>query len=163
MARTPGRRAGSRPNGRNLAVALLIVAVAAILTLSAVSRSLQRANEGGGAVAGQIAVGERLYAQHCASCHGANLQGQPNWRTPNESGSMPAPPHDITGHTWHHPDQQLFEITKYGGQRFSAPDYRNAMPAFEDRLTDDEIRAILAFIKSTWPPDIRAAQEQQNR
>jgi S-disulfanyl-L-cysteine oxidoreductase SoxD len=163
MARTPGRRVGSRPIGRNLAVALLIVAIGAILTFAAVGRALQRSNSAGAGLDSQVALGQRLYAQQCASCHGADLQGQPNWRTPTESGSMPAPPHDLSGHTWHHSDQQLFEITKYGGQRFSAPDYRNAMPAFEDRLSDDEIRAVLAYIKSTWPADIRASQEQQNR
>jgi S-disulfanyl-L-cysteine oxidoreductase SoxD len=163
MARTTGRRVGSRPTGRNLALALLIVVIGAILTFAAVGRALQRANSEGAGIDSQITLGQRVYAQQCASCHGANLQGQPNWRTPNPSGSMPAPPHDMSGHTWHHSDQQLFEITKYGGQHYSTPDYINAMPAFEDRLSDDEIRAVLAYIKSTWPADIRAAQEQQNK
>ncbi|MCI0529930.1 MAG: ABC transporter substrate-binding protein [Nitrospira sp.] len=31
--------------------------------------------------ADQVALGKSLYAQHCANnCHGANLEGQPNWK-----------------------------------------------------------------------------------
>ena len=52
-------------------------------------------------------AGRALYEQHCAACHGANLEGQPDWRSPDESGLYPAPPHDETGHTWHHDDAML--------------------------------------------------------
>ena len=37
------------------------------------------------------------------------------------------------------------------------------MPAFGGVLSDDEIWAALAYIKSTWPPDIQATQEQVNQ
>src|SRR5689334_20690026 len=50
--------------------------------------------------------GKLIYDEHCARCHGANLEGQPNWRHRLPSGRMPAPPHDPTGHTWHHSDKQ---------------------------------------------------------
>ncbi|MGR3200120.1 MAG: c-type cytochrome, partial [Paracoccus sp. (in: a-proteobacteria)] len=43
-----------------------------------------------------IALGQRLYAENCASCHGADLEGQPDWQTPLENGRYPAPPHDET-------------------------------------------------------------------
>jgi mono/diheme cytochrome c family protein len=56
-----------------------------------------------------IVAGQSLYADSCASCHGANLEGQPNWQSPNADGVLPAPPHDRTGHTWHHDDELLFE------------------------------------------------------
>lgn len=107
-----------------------------------------------------IALGKRVYDAQCAACHGAKLEGQPDWRTRSASGKLPAPPHDATGHTWHHPDQVLFEITKYGVQRFAGADYASDMPAYQGRLTDDEIRAVLAFIKSSWPEQIRAKQAQ---
>jgi mono/diheme cytochrome c family protein len=58
-----------------------------------------------------VARGKVVYKEHCASCHGANLEGQPNWRHRLPNGRMPAPPHDPTGHTWHHSDKQLFEMT----------------------------------------------------
>ena len=59
-------------------------------------------------------LGRSVYSEYCASCHGANLKGQPNWRNRNPNGYLPAPPHDETGHTWHHSDQYLFLMTKYG-------------------------------------------------
>ena len=110
-----------------------------------------------------LSLGRDLYAQQCAACHGANLEGQPNWRSPLATGGRPAPPHDETGHTWHHPDQVLFELTKFGGQPYSPPDYQNNMPAFEDALSDREILAVLAYIKSTWPRQIQAQQDRVNR
>ena len=58
-----------------------------------------------------LAEGAQLYAQHCASCHGSQLEGQPNWRERLPNGRLPAPPHDDSGHTWHHPDHVLFAIT----------------------------------------------------
>ena len=61
-----------------------------------------------------LARGEAVYAEACASCHGANLEGQPNWRSPGPDGRLPAPPHDETGHTWHNPDRLLLQITALG-------------------------------------------------
>jgi len=106
------------------------------------------------------AEGEPIYAEFCASCHGADLEGQPNWRTPLPTGGLPAPPHDETGHTWHHADRQLFELTKFGGQSVAPVGFQSNMPAFEDRLSDREINAALAFIRSRWPSSI---QERQRR
>jgi mono/diheme cytochrome c family protein len=37
------------------------------------------------------------------------------------------------------------------------------MPAFGDVLSDDEIRAILAFIKTTWPERERGFQAEVTR
>jgi mono/diheme cytochrome c family protein len=98
----------------------------------------------------ELALGSRLYAENCAGCHGKNLEGQPDWMKRLPSGRLPAPPHDGSGHTWHHSDSQLFLITKDGMTAID-PDYESDMPAFRDLLTDDDIEAILAFIKSTWP------------
>ncbi len=110
----------------------------------------------------QVALGETVYRQHCASCHGAKLEGQPDWRVRKPDGRLPAPPHDETGHTWHHPDEQLFRITELGVKPPLAPEgYESDMPAFTDVLTDQEIWAVLTFIKSTWPPEIRARQSRR--
>jgi mono/diheme cytochrome c family protein len=108
-----------------------------------------------------IAQGETLYAESCAACHGANLEGQPDWRTPDADGRLPAPPHDKTGHTWHHPDRVLFQYTKLGGREALARqgvEFDSGMPAFGDVLTDREIWNILAYIQSTWPERARATQ-----
>lgn len=107
-----------------------------------------------------VAQGRAVYAAHCASCHGAQLEGQANWQTRNAEGKLPAPPHDATGHTWHHPDQVLFDITKHGIARYAPPGYATDMPAYDGILSDADIAAVLGYIKSTWPPNIRAAQER---
>lgn len=108
----------------------------------------------------QIAQGQVLYGVRCASCHGKNLEGQPNWQTPLPNGRMPAPPHDKTGHTWHHTDNALAGVIKLGLKPFAGDDYESDMPAFGAILGDAEIEAILTYIKSTWPERERAYQEQ---
>jgi len=109
----------------------------------------------------QVARGETVYMQHCARCHGVNLEGQPDWRRRKADGKLPAPPHDASGHTWHHPDQMLFEITRNGLVPPNAPQgYVSDMPAFAGTLSDAEIWAVLAYIKSRWTPE--ALQHQRN-
>jgi mono/diheme cytochrome c family protein len=117
---------------------------------------------GCGEPAPDLALGQRIYAQHCAACHGAKLEGQPNWRQRLPNGRMPAPPHDESGHTWHHSDRVLFAITRNGlVPPYAPPGYESDMPAFGGKLTDDEIRAVLAYIKSHWTSaDVLAARGQ---
>ncbi|MGW8182850.1 MAG: c-type cytochrome [Burkholderiales bacterium] len=112
----------------------------------------------------QVARGKAVYERHCASCHGARLEGQLNWQKKLPSGRMPAPPHDASGHTWHHPDAVLFGITKHGlaPGKYAPPGYQSDMPAYATTLGDDEIWAVLAYIKSSWPREIRKAQQEIN-
>jgi mono/diheme cytochrome c family protein len=113
-----------------------------------------------------IDAGQNLYAQHCAACHGANLEGQPDWQSPNEDGALPAPPHDATGHTWHHDDALLFEYTKDGGAAAldvrGVTGFNSRMPGFEGTLTDSQIWDILAYIRSTWSTRERDVQASRN-
>ena len=101
--------------------------------------------------------GNAIYAQHCAACHGANLEGQPNWQKPLPNGHWPAPPHDRTGHTWHHPDKVLFDVTKYGIQAIvrigrKARDVAHT----KDVLSDGDISTgMISFIESIWPTEIQ--------
>lgn len=105
--------------------------------------------------AAKVALGARLYLQHCAACHGAKLEGEPDWRQRKPNGRMPAPPHNDEGHTWHHPDAVLFGITRRGLVPPYAPsNYPSDMPAFGGKLSDDEIWAVLAFIKSRWSAQV---------
>lgn len=107
----------------------------------------------------QVQRGEAVYRMQCAACHGRELEGQPNWRTRRSDGRLPAPPHDETGHTWHHPDDVLFRITSIGVKPPLAPEgYESDMPAFGEILTDEDIWAVLAFIKSRWPAEVLARQ-----
>lgn len=109
-----------------------------------------------------VSQGQQVYVAQCASCHGVNLEGQPNWQQELPTGDRPAPPHDATGHTWHHPDILLFDIIKRGGQVSMPSAGKSTMPAFANVLSDADIWAVLAYIKSTWPADIQAAQAQAN-
>lgn len=109
--------------------------------------------------------GARLYAEHCASCHGARLEGQPDWQIADADGVLPAPPHDESGHTWHHDDDMLTDYIRRGGQAVLDDldvAMTSGMPGFGATLSDGDIAAILAFIKSRWPPRIRASQEKRN-
>lgn len=110
-----------------------------------------------------VAQGQEIYAARCASCHGAGLEGEPDWKSPGADGLMPAPPHDETGHTWHHPDQVLFDLTKLGvAKAANLPGYKSAMPAFGAALSDREIVAVLSWIKAQWPAEVQAQHDQIN-
>ncbi|MDH5326842.1 MAG: cytochrome c [Gammaproteobacteria bacterium] len=111
----------------------------------------------------QVQRGLKAYMRFCSLCHGKNLEGQPNWRVRKPNGKLPAPPHDETGHTWHHSDIVLFEITKFGLIPPNAPEgYKSDMPAWKDTLSDSDIWAVLSFIKSRWPEETRKYQQQFN-
>jgi mono/diheme cytochrome c family protein len=101
-----------------------------------------------------LEAGAALYAQYCASCHGVNLEGAPDWKISLPDGSLPPPPQDSSGHTWHHPDPLLLDIVANGGD----PAYNSRMPAFGDQISKDEMISILDFIKSTWGKDEREFQ-----
>lgn len=111
----------------------------------------------------QVRHGQKIYVAHCAACHGAELQGQPNWEQADANGMLPAPPHDDSGHTWHHADDQLFEIVKYGAATaMGDPEYRSMMPAFGDILNDEDINAVLVFIRSKWSDENKQWQQGAN-
>ncbi len=110
-----------------------------------------------------VSLGQKIYLQNCASCHGVKLEGQKNWQTRDDEGYLLAPPHDETGHTWHHTDEYLFLMTKYGIEKIIGKKYPNNMPAYEDILSDKEIIAVLSFIKSSWPKKIQEIHNNINR
>ena len=145
-----------------LALLLLLAGVAALWW-----RAVPRASATPHALrpddAALVAQGQRIYAQHCARCHGARGEGQPNWRERGDDGLLPAPPHDASGHTWHHPDSVLIRITRDGVAAVAGdPNYRTAMPVYRGLMSDEDIVAVLSWIKSRWPSDVRAKHDQIN-
>jgi mono/diheme cytochrome c family protein len=102
-----------------------------------------------------VGRGRQLYGEFCSACHGPDGEGQPNWKIPDENGIRLAPPHDSSGHTWHHPDSLLLDIIA-NGSAFGPSN----MPGFGDALTDEEQRAVLAFIKTWWAEDQLEFQEK---
>ncbi|TAN62207.1 MAG: cytochrome c [Magnetospirillum sp.] len=147
---------------RAAAVAVVIMAAAGVAAGVSWWRGKTSRIDAGDAA--QVERGRALYGVHCAKCHGEDLRGEPDWQTRKPNGELPAPPHDASGHTWHHGDEQLFALIKHGIARFAPPGYKTAMPSYVGVLSDSEIRAVLAYIESTWPPEImerRAAMEKR--
>jgi len=107
-----------------------------------------------------VALGRAVYQANCAVCHGQSGEGEPNWKTPNADGTYPAPPHDSTGHTWHHSDSLLSEIVREGGSRFNSASFRSSMPAWGGVLTGEQIEAVIAYLKTLWGPEERAFQAE---
>ncbi|MFY9315396.1 MAG: cytochrome c [Burkholderiales bacterium] len=122
-------------------ISTVVVSFAALVVLSACGEPLSE----------RFATGARAYTEYYASCRGAKREGQSNWRQKQPNGGWPAPPHDDSGHTWHHSDQWLFHVIENGtAVMLKRPDYESDMPAFEGKRSDSEIRAVRAYIKSHW-------------
>ena len=98
-----------------------------------------------------VALGARVYAEHCAACHGARLEGEQNWRQPGPDGRRRAPPHDDSGHTWHHSDRWLFQFVENGPKRPAGKGSDVAEShAYGQILSNAEIRAVVRYINSHW-------------
>lgn len=157
----------TRPGKRILALALLATALLALAacvdrgqppTAASIQGMRPTAPPLPGLDPNEVARGGAVYQARCASCHGVNGEGQPDWKLPKADGVYPAPPHDASGHTWHHGDGLLFQIIREGGASLDLAGFQSGMPAFGDTLSDDEIQAVLAYLKSLWPPEEREAQ-----
>jgi mono/diheme cytochrome c family protein len=111
---------------------------------------------------GAVVQGRRVYLERCASCHGRYLQGQALWQLADQFAHRRAPAHDQTGHTWMHADEDLFFVTKYGRFPDAAATSASSMPAFKDILGDDDILAVIAYIKARWPVGLRVLQAARN-
>lgn len=153
------RRRVGRDMGRSRAVAIVMgVACGAGLIAAGVAfwpthtaRPLLAWND-----AATVSAGHEVYIRNCGGCHGS-LEGG------NTAAGHMAPPHDATGHTWQHPDFALFQMTKTGEiAAYCATLDGSGMPQFEQALNDREIVAVLSYIKSTWPAEVRAEQETVN-
>lgn len=101
-------------------------------------------------------TGRMLYLENCAGCHGVNGEGQfpEDPYSPDAQGLVGAPPHDSTGHTWHHPDQTLILLITTGRSQPGA----YPMPPFGQKLSQEDIISILAYIKTLWGTEELASQ-----
>jgi len=111
----------------------------------------------------EVARGRGVHAQYCASCHGPRAEGARNWTQPDARGNMPPPPHDDSGHTWRHSDRQLTELIRNGWRDAFNKTEELTMPPFKDKLTDEEIRAVVAYFKSLWSEEHRRWQLDESR
>lgn len=111
---------------------------------------------------GKLRAGKTLYAQRCARCHGRQLQGQPLWQLQDQYAGRRAPAHDQSGHTWSHSDEDLFYMTREGRFPSTPPEAPSYMPAFRDSLTSEQVTAVIAYIKGSWPVGLRISQALLN-
>ena len=138
------RLAVARGGGHAVALTLLLLAL--VLLTSCTS-------PGHGFDPEVVSEGQQLFAANCATCHGVGGEGQPDWHITKDDGTLPPPPLNGDGHTWHHGDGLLYRIVNEGGKALEDPNYatfKSAMPAFGDRLSHDEIVAVLTYLKSLW-------------
>lgn len=131
-----------------------LIVLTVILGVLLVSRGYARQT-------GNIQKGKQLYEEYCAVCHGDAGVGQdkehPRGGRDKDDNRL-APALDGTGHTFHHPPSVLFRITQGG-----SPDGSSSMPSFGDRLTDDEIRSIIAYFQSLWPDKLMRQYKKEFR
>lgn len=97
----------------------------------------------------KIKRGEAVYHKNCASCHGPNGEATPGWRNPGPDGRYPPPPLDGSAHAWHHSTETLERMIRLG-----SPDGAGGMPAWDGRLTNQEIDDVIVWIKSLWPDEV---------
>lgn len=99
-----------------------------------------------------------VYSANCQTCHGVMAKGAPNWREPDADGKYPPPPLNGSGHSWHHPRKLLKEMISNGTQP------QGNMPAWKDKLSDEEIDNVITWFQSIWPPQVyHAWREIDNR
>ncbi|MEM7045476.1 MAG: cytochrome c [Pseudomonadota bacterium] len=148
-----------RSGRRFVLPALLIVAVGAMASGAFWYHQSGAVVLGDASDLDQVAFGSRVYSRICANCHGAELDGQLGWEEPLKDGTRLAPAHSSEGETWRRADDDLFEVVKFGGETLKPDGGVSRMPGFSEKLTDEEIWAVIAFIKSTWPSDVQEVQQ----
>ena len=110
-----------------------------------------------------INSGRAIYEQHCASCHGANAEGAPNWQERDARGELPAPPHNAEGHTWRHSDAALYEMVSKGWRDPFNKSKRLTMPAVGGEMSPAQICAVIGYLKTLWTPEQRQFQSEETR
>jgi len=106
-----------------------------------------------------IEQGQVLFAENCAVCHGDKAQGTvKEWQKPDANGKYPPPPLNGTAHTWHHPIGALGQTIRNGTLSIGG-----SMPAWKNKLSDDEIFSIIMYVSSLWPDEIYQAWMQRNQ
>lgn len=97
----------------------------------------------------QLALGKQTFQEHCARCHGAQAQGDVQWRKRDANGHYPAPPLNGSGHAWHHSTEVLKDMILEG-----SPQGQGNMPAWKGSLSEEKIDAVIAWFQSTWPQPV---------
>jgi ubiquinol-cytochrome c reductase cytochrome b subunit len=88
------------------------------------------------------AKGEQIFTQNCASCHQANGQGQAGV-FPALAGNKDVVASDPKG---------IIHTLNYGlaGKVIDGKTYAAQMPAWKGNLSNDDIAAVITYIRSSW-------------
>lgn len=105
----------------------------------------------------QVGAGATLYRENCAVCHKENAEGTLEWKKRDANGKLPPPPLNGTGHAWHHSLDVLRNVVKRGGVPIGG-----SMPGFEEKLSEEQIDAILAWVQSNWSDEIYIVWHKRN-
>ena len=97
----------------------------------------------------QIVVGQQVFKQNCAACHGEQAQGTLEWRKRDANGNLPPPPLNGAAHAWHHPMSVLLRTIERGGVPLGG-----TMPAFANQLVQEDRLAAIAYFQDFWSDEI---------
>lgn len=92
-----------------------------------------------------LARGERVFMTNCAVCHSNGGEGKPNWQQPGPDGKLLPPPLDSNGRVWRLSSNQMQQFVHQG-----SPDGRANMPAWQGKLSEQEISDVVTWITSLW-------------
>ena len=96
-----------------------------------------------------IAIGRSVYFQQCAVCHGEDGRGDGP-----AAATLPIQPADFRIHVPFHSDQFFFLVMSNG--------FGSAMPAFADRVSEDERWHILNYLQALYGLDAQAEEGSDN-
>ncbi len=147
-ANSPSSNAQPPPPVRRHLYTWLIPLITVVLVIAAVVGGLylqatRFPGEEGLPVADDVEGGAELYARYCATCHGDRGQGTAMF-----------PP--VVNTDWVVGDKdRLILVTLHGltgpiEVRGELYDFDYGMPAFEDRLSDEQLASVLTHIRTSW-------------
>lgn len=133
--------------------------LALVLACLAGSVALEACTRLGGGDGREVSVerGQQVYQTYCQTCHG---DAKGDGRLPN------VPSHGPDGHTWHHSDRNLMEIIRDGSDSPMSRMMREMMgsadaprmPAWKETLSDEDVRSVIAYLKTFWTEEQRRFQ-----
>ena len=96
-----------------------------------------------------LARGERVFLTNCAGCHGNSGEWKPGWQKPGPDGLLLPPPLDNSGRVWRLSSSQMKQFVHQG-----SPAGRSNMPAWQGKLTEQEIDEVVVWITSLWSDQV---------
>ncbi|HVB78741.1 MAG TPA: cytochrome c [Candidatus Binataceae bacterium] len=134
-----------------------------MVLVGAASLAHAGARDGPASAPEHFRVARAIFEKNCASCHGARGEGAPHWEHRDAKGELPPPPLDAGGHAWKHADGMLYRLVEAGWRDPFNKTERLTMPAFGGKLSPQQIRAIIGYLKTLWTPAQRRFQLGESR